>query len=637
MQESKVCHFEAEVTQVLRLVVNSLYRNQEIFLRELLSNASDALDRLRFRALSEPELLSEATALKIRVIPDSDRGTLTIWDNGVGMSAEELEKDLGTVARSGSREFLARAAEGQSSGLQLIGQFGVGFYSAFLVADQVEVVSRAAGTDPAHRWVSDGRETFTVEPAEREERGTSVILRLKEDQRQYLQKPHLRHLVERHSDYLGHPIELPVEGDAAKFEVVNHSSALWQRSPTEVESEQYQEFYKHLAHDWEPPLAWKHFRIEGTQMFAGLLFLPRRRPFDLFEAQTHHGVHLHVQRVFIMESAEELVPRWLRFLRGVIDSEDLPLNVSREVLQDSRAVRIIRKQVVHQTLELLEELARDRSEDYRLFFQNFGAVLKEGLHFEPEHKERLAKLLLFASTHGEELVSLDAYVERCPAGQKAIYYLAGATRDVVQSSPHLEKLRQRGYEVLLMTDPVDPFAMAVLQTYREKPLVSAMDSELELGQPEPSDTQTESSDQKHEASQLPTALRDRFQSVLSGKVSEVRPSNRLTDSPACLVVPTGGLNPHVERMLRATRQFEAPLGQRILEVNPEHLLVKTLAALEEQEPDSERVREWIRVLYDQALLAEGSPVDDPAWLARRVSELLTVAVRQAADPAPATG
>jgi molecular chaperone HtpG len=623
MAESRVCRFEAEVTQVLSLVVNSLYSHREVFLRELLSNASDALDRLRFRALREPELTPEGETLKVRLLVDPGQGTLTIWDNGVGMTAQELEKDLGTIARSGSREFVKRAGNGGTSdqGLSLIGQFGVGFYSAFLVADEVEVVSRAAGAAEANRWKSDGRETFTLEPAERAELGTSVTLYLKADQREYLEPSRLRHLVEQYSDYLGYPIELRNDAAEERYEVINRSNALWQRSVAEVTDEQYQEFYKHLAHDWEPPLAWKHFKIEGTQMFTGLLFLPRRRPFDLFDADARHGVRLHVQRVFVLDDAEELVPRWLRFVRGVIDSEDLPLNVSREVLQDSRAVKLIKKQVTVQLLDLLDQVASEQPDDYRHFWSTFGSVLKEGLHFEPEHKDRLAKLLRFESTRGEGPVSLDTYVDRMPEGQKAIYYVAGVARQVIESSPHLEELRRRGYEVLLLTDTVDPFAVAALGSYREHELVSAMNAELDLGA-EPPAADKPARAEPHE--KLSGGLQARISEVLAEQVSEVRESHRLTDSPVCLVVSKGGLDPHIERMLRATSQIEMPAGKRILEVNPDHPLIRAIAAMEAETPKSERVTEWIRVLYDQALLAEGSPVADPGWLARKLSELLTL-------------
>jgi molecular chaperone HtpG len=638
MTEATEHRFQAEVSEVLRLVINSLYSHKEIFLRELVSNASDALDKLRFRAIQEPGLMGEGETLEVRIVPDPEAGTLTVSDNGIGMSAEELAQSLGTIAWSGSRDFIKKLEEAQGKddkSLQLIGQFGVGFYSAYLVADRVEVVSRAAGVSEASRWSSEARDTFSIEPAERPGRGTDVILHLKPEQRELADSFRLRELVRRYSDYVSYPIQLQVErqsgeGDDKKtekvFETVNQASALWQRQPKDVTKEQYEEFYKHLGHDWEPPLAWKHFHIEGTQMFAGLLFVPRQRPLDLFGPEPRHGVRLHVRRVFVMDNCEELVPRWLRFVRGVIDSEDLPLNVSRELLQDSRAIRIMKKQVVIQTLDLLDELAKDHPEDYAKFWESFGAVLKEGLHFDPEYKERIAKLLRYPSTKESGLNSLDAYVERMAEGQTAIYYAAGTDREGLARSPHLEALEKRGYEVLYMTDTVDPFAVSGLGSYQEKPLVSAMNADIPLDE----ETHKKVEEQAKEAG----SLFERFKTVLGDRVAEVRASERLTDSPACLVQPEGALEPHIERMLRA-QQVELPSAKRILELNLDHPLLKSLRTLAEQDTPPRRVDEWIEMLYDQALLAEGSPIDAPEEFARRLADLLTSAASAAAISAGA--
>ena len=633
MTEAKVQRFQAEVTQVLRLVVNSLYSQKDVFLRELVSNGSDALDRLRFRALQEPDLLEEGEQLRIRITPDPEARTLTIADNGIGMTEDELAQNLGTVAWSGSRDFLERlrsTQEAQQQGLQLIGQFGVGFYSGYLVADHVEVVSRAAGSEEAFCWKSDGKDSFTIEPGTREERGTSVVLHLKDDSRDLLDSGKIRSLVVRYSDYIEHPIELliekPAHGDQParqEFEAVNRASALWQRKPSEVTSEQYEEFYRHLAHDWEAPLGWRHFHIEGTQMFTGLLFIPRRAPWDLFDPNASYGVRLHVQRVLVMEHADELVPRWLRFLRGVVDSEDLPLNVSREILQDSKTVKVIRQQVVHHALETLKEMSEEKPKDYEVFWSMFGVVFKESIHFEPNLKDKVAPLLRYASTAGQELVSLADYRQRMPEDQPAIYYATGVTRAVLEASPHLETLRKRGYEVLLMTDAVDPFAASALGEFGGKPLVSAMTDDLKL------DGEPSGDDEKKQPEEVPEAARpliQRFQDLLHEQVAEVRVSKRLTDSPVCLVIPEGGLAPHVERMLRSARQVDGPLSKRILEVNLEHPLIQGLQRLQQQESPESRVAEWIQVLYDQALLAEGSPVDDPSRLARQIAELLTSAV-----------
>lgn len=620
--------FQAEVSQVLRLVINSLYGNKEIFLRELISNASDALDRRRFAAIERPELLGPEEKLSIRLLVDRQAGTLTIWDNGVGMSEEELKQSLGTIAWSGSREFLERlqASAGQDKkGPELIGQFGVGFYSGYLVADRVRVISRAAGSEQAHAWESTGEKGFTIGPAERDSVGTSVELHLKEDQKEYLEPYRLRSLVGRYSDYIAHPVELAKEGATDEFESVNRANALWQRSPREVEKAQYVEFYKHLTHDWEEPLIYRHFHIEGTQMFKGLLFVPSKPGVDLFEAETRHGVRLHVKRVFVMEDCSDLVPRFLRFVRGVIDSEDLPLNVSREILQDSRLVRTMRRQVTSQTLDMLSELAVERAEDYQKFWTAFGPVLKEGLYFEPEYKDKLAKLMRFESAAASKLVSLDEYVGSMKEGQPAIYYLTGATRQIAASSPHLERVRAQGYDVLLLSDGVDPFVMTTFTEYEGKPLMSVSSVELKL------DEESEKKEGEKEEPGESVALLQRMERFLSERVTAVRSSSRLTDSPACLVTPEGGMAPHIERLLRAQKK-DLPASRRILELNLTHPLVKSLERLEQREPGSERVKQWAELLYDQALLAEGSSVEDPALFAKRLTTLMTAAALHELGP-----
>ncbi len=633
--------FQAEVSQVLSLVVNSLYSNKEIFLRELVSNASDALDKLRFRAISEKELLAGDEQLKIRIVPDPEAGTLTISDNGIGMSEEELIANLGTIARSGTKEFTEKikaAADAQAKSTQLIGQFGVGFYSAYLVADQVEVISRAAGSDKAFRWASEAKDGFTVEPAERETRGTTIILHLKEEQKEFADAYRIKDVIRRHSDYVGHPIELettvvpPAKEDEEKpapelkTEVINQANALWQRSPKDVTDEQYQEFYKHLAHDWEKPVCWKHFKIEGTQMFSGIVFLPETVRADLLDPRGEHGVRLHVRRILAMESCDDLLPKWLRFVRGVVDSEDLPLNVSREMLQDSKAVRVIKKQVVSQVLTMIEELEKDRVEDFLKFWENFGAILKEGFHFEPEYQDRLSKLVRFKSTfHGESSpgssawTSLSEYVARMKDEQPGIYYVEGSSREVLERSPHLEQLRKKGYEVLLMVDGVDPFALEHLREFDGKRLINAMNDALDLGEsdaPKPSDEQE--------------AFTSKFKAVLGDRVGDVRASRRLAESPACLVTPEGGLPPHMEAMFRA-QNLSIPLTKRILEVNPDHAIVKNLQALVEKNADDPQLDEWMELLYDQALIAEGSQVKDPSQLAMRLTSLLTRASTAAVE------
>ncbi len=631
MTETERHSFQAEVSQVLSLVVGSLYSHKEVFLRELISNAADALDRLRFESLTSPELLPSGEELKIRIVVDKAARTLTIEDNGIGMSQKELIENLGTIARSGTREFMKRVAEAQqaaASGVQLIGQFGVGFYSAFLVADEVVVTSRRAGSSEAHCWRSEAKEDFTVEPAERAAQGTSIVLRLKADQDEFLERYRIRSLIERYSDYISHSIEVggPSEKPDAEtasseltFERVNRASALWQRNPKEVSLEQYQEFYKHLTHDWEPPVTHRHFAVEGTQMFTGLLFLPGRAPFDLFDPSSKPGVRLHVRRVLVMENSEELLPKWLRFLRGVVDSEDLPLNVSRETLQDSRVVRTIRKQVTQHALTMLEELASNRPEDYQKTWESFGVVLKEGLHFEPEERERLSRLFRFQSSTTSGWQSLADYVGRMKPDQESIYYAVGPSRKVLEQSPHLEILKKHGIEVLLLTDPVDPFMLPNLPDFEKKPLRDAMTGDLSL----PKSAEAEKTD-----TESPEPLFDKMASILGERVEKVRASSRLADSPACLVRPEGALAPHIERLLRA-RNLEVPATRRVLEVNRDHAVVVAMRRLFLVNPDSPKLGEWIELLYDQSLLAEGSPIDDPAAFARRMSHVLSDAAEQA--------
>jgi molecular chaperone HtpG len=633
--------FQAEVAQVLSLVVNSLYSNKEIFLRELVSNASDALDKLRFKALSEKDLLSSGEELRIVLSIDEASGTISISDNGIGMSEQELIENLGTIARSGTREFsklVQQAAEAQKSGTNLIGQFGVGFYSAYLVADRVQVTSQAAGSSQAYRWESEAKDTFTVSEATRGARGTTVILTLKDDQKEYLKPYRIKEVIRRHSDYVSHPIVLSYREKKAgsedewesKQETINQASALWQRNPKEVEAEQYKEFYKHLAHDWEEPLSYKHFKVEGTQMFSGIVFLPQTARADLLDPRGEHGVRLHVRRVLAMESCEELLPKWLRFVRGVVDSEDLPLNVSRETLQDSKQVRVIKKQVVGQVLTMIEELAADRPQDYDRFYKNFGAILKEGLHFEPEHKDRLAALVRFKSTHQAQpspeqeanssyvspWTSLNEYRARMKPEQEGIYYVDGPSLEVLKQSPHLEQLKRRGFEVLFMTDGVDPFALENLTEFDGKRLINATREGLDLKGEEPETSSEEQAAQ--------STFTKKMAQMLGERVADVRVSHRLSESPACLVTPEGGLPPHLEAMFKA-QNLSVPQTKRILEVNPSHPILINLRKLAESKPDAVELREWGELLVDQAMIAEGSQVDDPAKLAARLTSLLSSA------------
>lgn len=623
--------FQAEVNQVLSLVINSLYSNKEIFVRELVSNASDAIDKLKYQALTDKELVQGDGPLEIRLIPDEAAGTLLIEDDGIGMSRDELIAHLGTVAHSGTKAFIKALEEG-ANGPQLIGQFGVGFYSSFLVADTVEVVSRAAGSDEAWRWTSGGKDGFTLERTDREGQGTSVLLHFKEDAKEFLGEWRLRSLVTRYADFVSHPIcmqlaitEPPAEegGEptmSLEMTKVNEGRAMWQRSKSDLTDEDYAAFYQHLTHDWEPALGRTHFTVEGVQLFTGLLYVPKRPPFDLFSPDQTHGIRLYVKRVFIMDDCQELLPRWLRFVRGIVDSDDLPLNVSRELLQDSSAARAIRKQVTKKALDLLESMAADQQEDFTTVWENYGVVLKEGFHLAPEHAERLGKLVRFkTSDDAHEWTSLADYVARMPEGQESIYYVIGESELALAASPHLEALREKGFEILYMVDAIDEWAVNGLKEFDGKPLVSAMQADLDLGSDDSEGDDDEAKDE--ESRPHLEGLMKRMEVILSEHVKEVRVSKRLTASPSCLVIADGGMHAHVERMVRRhTGGGEIP--KRIFEVNPGHGIIDTMATLHAADPESPRVRTWIEVLYGQALVAEGSPIADPAQFASHITSLL---------------
>ncbi|MEZ6035963.1 MAG: molecular chaperone HtpG [Planctomycetota bacterium] len=621
--------FQAEVNEVLSLVVNSLYSHREVFLRELISNAADAIDQLNFRALTEHELLQGDSELRIELLRDEATGTLTIRDNGVGMTHDELISHLGTIARSGSKKLMQSLTAEQKKDVTLIGQFGVGFYSAFLVADRVVVTSKKAGSDEAWTWESQAKGDFEVRPAEREGRGTDIVLHLKDDAKEYLQEWSLRDVIRKYSDYVRWPIRLQIErkdGDEQKTEwqTVNQARALWTRPKGEVTDEQHEEFYKSLSHDWQPPLAWTHFKVEGTHELTGLLYLPEKAPFDLVERKKS-GVKLFVKRVFIMDDAQEIVPEWLRFVRGVIDSEDLPLNVSREILQKDATTRFIKKQVVSRTLTLLEELAaegeiereidgdKQKIDRYGVFWAEFGRMLKEGVYHEVDARERLAALLRFATTHeqGAKPTGLADYVARMPEGQKSIYYVAADNLAAAKSSPHIEALAKHGHEVLLMTDAIDEWVVDALREFDGKPFVSAAKGALDLPESE------EEKQQKEQREQELKPVLERAQHALEAHVKQVRTTDRLTDSPACLVSDEHGMSARQERVLREAGH-DVPQQKRILELNAGHPVVKKLADIS----DDARFADWAALLYDQALLAEGSLPSDPAAFSRRLANLM---------------
>jgi len=623
--------FQAEVKQLLQLMIHSLYSNKDIFLRELISNASDACDKLRFEAMTRPELLEGHGELAITVALDMAARTVTVSDNGIGLSRAEAIEHLGTIAKSGTREFFSRLTGDQQKDAQLIGQFGVGFYSSFIVADRVTVVSRRAGlpAGEAIRWESDGAGEFTVEPAERAEAGTDVTLHLREGEDELLSTWKLKGIVTRYSDHISLPIRMRGEQwdkDANEFratdefETVNQANALWARPKAEVTDEQYQAFYKHVSHDFGEPLAWTHNRVEGRTEYIQLLYLPERAPFDLWDRNQRHGIKLYVRRVFIMDDAEQLMPPYLRFVRGVIDSNDLPLNVSREILQESRDVKAIREGSTKRVLSLLEDLAANQKEKYAAFWKEFGQVLKEGVGEDAANRERIAKLLRFRSTahEGEPAVALADYVARMKEGQKHVYYVTADTLEAARSSPHLEVFRKKAVEVLLLTDRVDEWMLSFLTEFDGKALTSVAKGALDLD---------ELADEAEKAEQAKTgdefkALVEKAKTGLAERVKDVRVTFRLTDSPACLVADEDEMSGHLQRLLKAAGQ-KAPTGKPILELNPHHPLVRRL----KDEPQDSRVQDWLELLVDQAVLAEGGQLDDPGAFVKRLNGILLEAGR----------
>ncbi|MCK8517230.1 molecular chaperone HtpG [Methylonatrum kenyense] len=628
-QKKETFEFQTEVQQLLHLMINSLYSNREIFLRELISNASDAADKLRFQALQDESLLEGDSELAVRVTFDKDAKTLTISDNGIGMDHGEVIENLGTIARSGTRAFLEKLTGDQARDARLIGQFGVGFYSAFIVAERVTVTTRKAGSAPdeAVRWESSGDGKYTLEPVSKEKHGTEVVLQLKDDAVEFADGYRLRGIIRTYSDHIDIPIRMPAEqaGDDEEAEkppedeTVNKANALWMRAKNEISDEEYKEFYKHVAHDFDEPLTWMHNKVEGNQSYTSLLYIPKRAPFDLWDRDSGHGVKLYVKRVFIMDDADQLMPRYLRFVRGLIDSDDLPLNVSREILQHNKLIDRIRGASVKRVLDALEKLATNEPEQYQEFWKTFGRCLKEGPAEDFANRERIAKLLRFSSTQtdtADETVTLEDYVSRMKEGQEAIYYVTAESFSAAKNSPHLEVFRKHGVEVLLLTDPVDEWAISHLNEFDGKRLVSAAKGELDLeklgGE--------ESEEQKEQQEKAETELKpvvERLKAALGDKVDDVRVSKRLTDSPACLVVSEHEFGISMQRMLKAAGH-PFPAGKPALEINPDHVLIKRL----ESADDQAGTEEWAQVLYDQALLMEGGQLDDPASFVKRVNKLL---------------
>ncbi len=619
--------FQAEVSQLLHLMIHSLYGNKEIFLRELVSNASDAADKLRFEAMSDTALFEDDRELRIRVSYDATARTITVSDNGIGMSRQDVVDNIGTIAKSGTREFLAQLTADRAKDAQLIGQFGVGFYSAFIVADHVTLVTRRAGLTAEHgvRWESTGEGSYTIEAVEKATRGTDVILHLRPDENELLSGHRLREILRKYSDHIAVPILMKQERWDSEAnaqlvtdddEQVNRASALWARPKSEITEEQYHELYKHVAHDVEAPLAYTHAKVEGRQEFTMLLYVPSRAPFDLWDREHRRGVKLYVRRVFIMDDAEQLMPAYLRFVRGVVDSSDLPLNVSREILQQSRDVQAIRSAATKRVLAMLEEVAEKDTSTYETFWKTFGRVLKEGLPEDHANLERLSGLLRFSSTHqpgDEQTVSLADYVGRMKDGQTAIYYITADGHAAARHSPHLEIFGKLGVEVLLLHERIDEWVASSLHEFDGKPLQSAAAKDLDLSHIGGEAASPEDSESSGEHA----ALLERMQTALAERASTVQVTTRLTESPACLVSSRDGLSTNLERLMKAAGQA-IPDSKPILEVNAAHPLVRRLSA----ETDPDRFNDWCQVLFDQATLAEGGHIEDPASFVKRLNELM---------------
>jgi molecular chaperone HtpG len=612
--------FQTEVRQLLQLMIHSLYSNKEIFLRELISNASDACDKLRFEALTDDALYEGESDLKVQVSYDKKKRTVTVSDNGVGMDRNEVVENIGTIAKSGTQQFFQSLTGDQAKDARLIGQFGVGFYSAFIVAAKVTVTTRRAGLGPEHgvRWESRGEGNYTLETVEKASRGTEVVLHLRNDEDEFLDGFRLRGIIRKYSDHISLPIVMKSEDKDKQNEdeTINHASALWVRSKKDISDEEYNEFYKHVAHDFEDPLAHIHSHVEGKQSYISLLFIPKRAPFDLWDREQRHGLKLYVRRVFIMESAEHLMPAYLRFVRGVIDSDDLPLNVSREILQRNKQIDTIRNASIKKVLDLLDGMAKNDKEKYAEFWKEFGRVIKEGPVEDHANRERVARLLRFSSTHSNtdaEDVSLDDYIGRMKAGQEKIYYVTADSFAAARNSPHLEVFRKKGIEVLLMHDRIDEWMMSYLTEFEGKQFQSVAKGDLELGKLEDKDEKQELDKAADEYKEL----LQRMQETLGDKVKEVRVTHRLVDYPSCLVVEDQDIAINLRKMLEAAGQH-VPVTKPILEINPQHPLVKGL----KDEKNAQHFGDWTYILYDQAMLSEGGQLDDPAMFVSRLNSLL---------------
>ena len=617
--------FQSEVKQLLQLMIHSLYSNKEIFLRELISNASDAADKLRFKALSNPALYEGDGELRVRVSFDADKGTLTISDNGIGMTREQVIEHLGTIAKSGTKEFLTALGQDQAKDSQLIGQFGVGFYSAFIVADKVTVKTRAAGeaTDKGVLWESAGEGEYSVADIEKKSRGTDVILHLREDEKEFLNEWRLREIIGKYSDHIGLPVEMLTkeyddEGKETgeKWEKINKSYALWTRSKNDISDEEYKEFYKHLSHDFADPLLWAHNKVEGNQEYTSLLYVPSKAPWDLFNREHKHGLKLYVQRVFIMDDAEQFMPNYLRFMRGLIDSNDLPLNVSREILQDNKTTAALRKALTKRSLQMLETLEKEDNDKYQQFWKEFGLVLKEGPAEDFGNKEAIAKLLRFASTHNdssEQTVSLEDYVARMKEGQKAIYYITADSYVAAKNSPHLELFNKKGIEVLLLSDRIDEWMLSYLTEFDGKALQTITKADLDLGDL----ADKEENEAQKEQDKAFDSFIERVKNLLGERVKEVRLTHRLTDTPAVVSTGNDQMTTQMAKLFAAAGQ-PVPEVKYTFELNPEHHLVKKVTDI----ADEAEFADWVELLLEQAMLAERGSLENPAAFIKRINKLL---------------
>jgi len=618
--KKETMEFQAEVRQLMKLMIHSLYSNKEIFLRELISNAADACDKLRFEALSDESLYDGDSDLKIRVSFDKDARTVTVSDNGIGMSRDEVVENIGTIAKSGTQQFFESLTGDQAHDVELIGQFGVGFYSCFIVADKVALTTRRAGAAPdqAVQWESDGEGSYTLSNVTKDSRGTEIVLHLREGEDEFLDAWRLRSIITRYSDHISVPIEMPSQDKEkeGEWEVVNHASALWRLPKKDISDDEYKEFYKHVAHDFGEPLAWVHTQVEGSQSYTSLLYIPKTAPFDLWDRDRRHGIKLYVKRVFIMDDAEHLMPQYLRFVRGLVDSDDLPLNVSREILQQNKFIDSIRNASVKKILGLLENMAKNEPEKYAEFWKQFGQVMKEGPAEDYANRERIAKLLRFSSTYTdseEQTVSLEDYISRMPEGQDKIYYITADSFSAAKNSPHLEVFRKKGIEVLLLSDRVDEWLVSHLTEFDGKPLVSVAKGDLDLGKL----GEEEDSKKEEKAAEEYKEFLEKVKDALSDDVSEVRVSRRLTDSPSCLVLGEQEMAMHMQKLLKQAGH-DVPSSKPVLEINMDHPLVRRLR----DESDETRFADWSRLLFEQAVLSEGGQLDDPTAFVKRLNAIL---------------